>query len=103
MDEQELSNVFETLLKDNGLSLNINPANYSIKSPAAIDIEHDEEGNLVGIGVYDGLLSLYFTEVSPLLVESLLGVCFIAHNGKSDFEQLRAWGIPVSQSQLIWD
>lgn len=102
--ELELLNELTVICQANNLSPIIDPIGLvELRSPCAVDVEHDEEGNLVGIGVYDGTHSYYWTKVEPLLQRLLIDVSLIGHNGKSDFEQLRAWGIPVSDSQLIWD
>ena len=69
----------------------------------ATDVEHDEAGNMVGIGLYDGNRSLYFTKATPRLKEVLESAQLICHNGVSDLECLRMWGINVRDSQLIWD
>lgn len=98
--ESELRKTLTDVCNANNIKLKVNTLSFNLNSPAAIDIEHDEEGNLVGIGVFDGIHSYYFTYVPQW---DLSQVLFIAHNGKSDFEQLRAWGIPLSDSQLIWD
>lgn len=103
MDEIELRAIFTSLCKEHGLNVQINPVDFTIKSPAALDVEHDEEGNLVGIGVYDSYRSLYFTSVSDMLRDMLLQVNLIGHNAKGDFDSLRQWEVPLSDSQLIWD
>src|SRR5690242_1936592 len=86
--EEELRKVLTEICDKHGIHVEVNPATYEIKSPAAVDVEHDEEGNLVGIGVYDGSYSFYFTNVSDSLRTSLLRLSIIAHNGTSDFELL---------------
>ena len=101
--ESELESILSSICDQHGIKVLIDPQDFVLQSPAAVDVEHDEQGNLVGIGVFDGLHSYYFTLVTPELSRRLISVDLIAHNGKSDFEQLRAWGIPVSDSQLIWD
>lgn len=101
--ESELSQTLKNICSSLGLTVVINPENVVLNSPAAIDVEHDEEGNLVGIGVYDGKISFYFTTVTPDLVTVLLGSNLLAHNGVGDFESLRTWGIPVSDTQLVHD
>ena len=101
--EQELRDTFIALCQTHGIEVKIDPNDYTIGSPAALDVEHDEEGNLVGIGVYDGQSSLYFTSIDSRLSDSLLRTQLIAHNGKGDFECLRMWGINVSDAQLVWD
>jgi DNA polymerase-1 len=101
--ELELTGIFDELCHKYSIVIVTNPESFDIKSPAAIDVEHDEEGNLVGIGVYDGTSNLYFTAVNARLCDVLSGTELIAHNGKSDFELLQQWGIPVLDSQLTWD
>src|SRR5579859_3728630 len=97
--KQQLSDVCEKYR----IKVLIDPVEFEIKSPAAVDVEHDEQGNLVGIGVYDGTNSIYFTQITSLLSESLRSISIICHNGIGDFECLRQWGIPVSESKLGWD
>ncbi len=101
--ESALLATFEAICIKHEIDVLVNPLQYEIKSPCAVDVEHDEEGNLVGIGVFDGTSALYFTTVSERLRTSLLSLSFIAHNGKGDFDSLRQWGISVSDAQLMWD
>lgn len=101
--ELELTAIFDELIQQYGLKIEIDPESYQIQSPAAVDIEHDEEGNLVGIGVYDGLQARYFTRVTGNLRDTFRTLSCIAHNGKGDFECLRSWGIPISDTQLVHD
>lgn len=102
--EDELRATFTSLLQQYKINLVIDPVDYEIHSPAALDVEHDEQGNLVGIGVYDGRNAYYFTETRlNVLSEVLQKLRLIAHNGVGDFECLRQWGIPVSDAQLVWD
>ncbi len=103
MEEEELRGILTSLCIKHGIDVQVNPAHYDIKSPAAIDVEHDEEGNLVGIGVFDGKHSYYFTEVTEILDIEFQKLDFIAHNGISDLELLRQWGLLVSDKQLLWD
>lgn len=70
-DIATLLSTFMSLCTQHGIDVQIDPPEYSIKSPCAIDVEHDEEGNLVGIGVYDGIHSYYFTKVTPELKRQL--------------------------------
>lgn len=69
--ERELLDELTVICNVNNIDVIINPLTYAIQSPAAIDIEHDEEGNLVGIGLYDGVHSYYFTKVTPELKRQL--------------------------------
>lgn len=103
LTESEALAILESVCAKYQISVLIDPENYTIHSPAAVDVEHDEFGNMVGIGVYDGKSSLYFTTIRPSLVAIFAKLELIAHNGIGDMECLRSWGIPVQDSQLIWD
>ena len=82
--------------------VDIDPAVYRIVPGAvAIDVEHDEAGGLGGIGAFDGVKSYYWT--TPLIGGWIKGASLIAHNGVSDFECLRHWGVNVVDDQLMWD
>jgi DNA polymerase I len=101
--EESLLAELTAICNANHINVEVDPTNFSINSPAAIDVEHDEEGNLVGIGLYDGMSSYYFTSMTECLDIELQNLDLIAHNGKGDFECLRQWGALVSDKQLIWD
>jgi len=101
--ELDLLATLGAICERNGLSVIIDPVKFSIASPAAVDVEHDEEGNLVGIGVFDGQHSYYYTTVTNEVRRQILSVDIIAHNGKGDFDSLRQWGIDVHDSKLVWD
>lgn len=101
--ESELLSILTGICRDNHIEVIVDPKEFSITSPCAVDVEHDEEGNLVGIGVYDGTRMAYYTRVAQDMARQLLSVGIIAHNGKGDSDSLRQWGIPVLDSQLIWD
>jgi DNA polymerase I len=103
LSEAEARHLLEGVCAEYQIEVLIDPVSYKIQSPCSVDVEHNESGGMVGVGVYDGKQSLYFTKVSSSLVFSLLGCGLVAHNGKTDFECLRQWGIPVSDAQLIWD
>lgn len=101
--EQELQAIFNELIQKYNLKIEIDPKEYDIQSPCSVDVEHDEQGNLVGIGVYDGIRCLYFTGVNDNLSSNLCKLSLIAHNGNGDLELLNQWGIPVKKEQLVWD
>lgn len=101
--EAELLSELTTVCEANHIEVKIDPADFSLSSLCSLDVEHDEEGNLVGIGVYDGSQSLYFTTVSERLYSLLMACDILAHNGKGDFDSLRQWGIPIPDTQLVWD
>lgn len=101
--EQDLLSELEGICAINGIKVEVNPSDLSLNKRASVDVEHDESGELVGIGLYDGARSLYFTSVTKRVVDLFIDLEIIAHNGKGDFESLRQWGIPVQDSQLVWD
>lgn len=75
------------------------------KSPIALDIEHDEWGNYVGCGLLNiGSTNIYYFSSLCLLTHiDFSSMAIVAHNGKSDLEILRSWGINVSDNQLVHD
>lgn len=97
----ELISTFTQLIQKHGIKLEINPEFYDLQSPIAIDVEHDEAGGLVGIGAYDGQHAYYWTSAN--IGGWIRNAQLIAHNGLSDFECLRQWGINVKDEQLVWD
>lgn len=99
---EELMQTFYRLIEQYRINLIINPTDYGrIESPVALDVEHDENGGLVGIGIYDGKNAYYWTDtnIGPWITD----ITILAHNGVSDFDCLRMWGIPVKDEQLFWD
>jgi len=96
-----LIDTFRGLIAQYDIKLEINPKVYELHSPVAVDVEHDEAGGLVGIGAYDGQRAYYWT--TSHVGGWILTADLIAHNGVTDFECLRQWGINVQDIQLIWD
>lgn len=94
---------FSALLNTHGIKLEIDPVDFALRSPCAIDVEHDEQGNMVCIGVYDGQSSYCFTNITKCLVDAVASSDLIAHNGVGDMDCLRLWGIPAQDSKLVWD
>lgn len=90
-----------SVILQEGIELEINPESYMVQSPCAVDIEHDEQGNLVGIGVFDGKRAYYWT--TPFVGGWIETHDLIMHNGVSDIEALRMWGVNVRDEQLIHD
>lgn len=103
--QQKLLDELDLAISKTGIKLCIdNPIGTAfLEGPIALDVEHDEQGNLVGIGVCNGIQCDYWTKVFPDLVQYLVSQQIIAHNGVSDFECLKIWGINVRDEQLIHD
>lgn len=89
-----------------GIDLCINDVTTlpSLAPCIALDVEDDEKGNFVGVGLYDGNgRVLYFSEVSDALLSAVKVRNLVAHNGKSDLHKLRSWGFKVTSKHLVWD
>jgi len=102
--QSELLQTFTTLCATYKINLRINA--WEDKTPflpVSMDVEHDEQGNLVGMGFCKGNDVWYFTEMRPNLKWLIEKGEFICHNGKGDFDCLRQWGIAIRDEQLIWD
>lgn len=71
----------------------------------SLDIEHDELGAYVGLGIYypPTRTCHYFSDLRCAHSLDLSSVSIVAHNGKTDIALLQAWGFKVSQSQLVHD
>lgn len=101
----QLSQTLERICTELQLEIAIDPTEcrFTLDMPVAVDVEHDEKGNLVGIGVCQNKKIVYFTAVSPILIDLLGQFRLAMHNGQGDMECLRSWGIPVQDSDLVWD
>jgi DNA polymerase-1 len=76
----------------------------SLRGVLAMDVEDNEAGKFVGIGLYDGGKSvLYFTRITEALKAFLEAAQFVCQNGKYDLHQLRRWGVNVRAEQLVFD
>lgn len=95
--------VFSGLMREHKLSLVLNHV-QKFEGPWALDVEHDEQGTFVGVGLYNGSgVVSYFNDLVLLNNCDFRTVSLICHNGRSDFECLRSWGINVTDHQLHWD
>jgi len=104
--QREQINTFETLLTTFGIRSVVNePLPSDITEPVACDVEHDEAGGFVGIGVYLGSSNTHYWISDPSVVSrtAFLSLALIAHNGLSDISSLREWGFNVSDGGLFWD
>jgi DNA polymerase-1 len=70
----------------------------------ACDVEDDERGAFVGLGVWDGIGPvLYFSALTDGLRSFLEKAQFVGHNFKSDLHKLKTWGVAVHSGQLVFD
>jgi len=74
---------------------------------ASLDVEDDEQGNFVGIGIYglpvmEGNFACYYWSDWEI-AKTLIIPRFVAHNGISDLRKLQKWGFKIDESWLIYD
>ena len=87
-----------------GVELVINPSEVPNGSTAVVDVETDEKGNFVGVGVMcDPSRVSYYSSLNPGLCAYLAGANLIGHNCKFDARQLRSWGVDVLSKRLVHD
>jgi DNA polymerase-1 len=89
-----------------GVPLEINPPAYRLYSDTVVvDVEDNEQGGFVGLGVYSpkGSSVAYYTALNDNLKEWLGGLKLIGHNIKYDMHQLRKWGVPIRAEQAAHD
>lgn len=102
--QQKLIGDLSSCVSGIGISINVNPKGKTYTGPTALDVEHDESGGFVGCGLYCGGSSVdYYSDLLLLRSIDFLSLAIVAHNGISDLEVLREWGIHVTDSQLVWD
>lgn len=102
--QRKLLEELDAVISKEGIDLKINPWGELVPSlPVSLDIEHDEQGNMVGIGICKGKRCWYFTTLNIGFINQLKLGQYICHNGVSDFECLRHWGINIKEEQLYWD
>ena len=87
-----------------GVELKVNPEGVPNGDTAVIDVETDENGNFVGIGIMcDSSSVSYYSELRPDVRLYLSHISLIGHNLKFDARQLYNWGIKIDPSHLIHD
>lgn len=90
-----------------GVQLVINMERYtspiSFPETVALDVEDDENGGFVGLGIYDPVSGQCYYWSHLGLAREIDIPKFIAHNGISDIRKLQKWGFKVDESNLIWD
>ena len=105
--QQKLLSELNSVISQVGIDLTIDSEGYldalDSECPISLDVEHDEQGNLVGIGLCYDEQCAYFTKITPRLEACIELSEIIAHNGVSDLECFRMWGINVSDNALVWD
>jgi DNA polymerase-1 len=105
MQSEELISIFNELIERYEISLRINESFPKIQEPIALDVEHDEAGTFVGCGLYVGSTNTcyYYSDLLLLNDIDFSTLSLICHNGRTDFDCLKSWGIDVKDTQLYWD
>ena len=87
-----------------GVELKINPEGAVYAETIIVDVETDERGNFVGIGIMDSPLAVhYYSVLRPDLCALLSVHKIIGHNIKFDARQLKGWGVDIKPEQLVQD
>lgn len=87
-----------------GVELRINPEGVPNGATAVVDVETDENGGFVGIGIMCDPDSVsYYSTLRPDVRAYLASTALIGHNLKFDARELRSWGVDVRQEQLAQD
>lgn len=109
LTEEELRSIFTSLLQQHKINLIIDPEDYEISKAitgtVALDVEHNEAGEFVGCGLAltGSNTVLYYSSLRTLNRVDFHPLSIVAHNGISDFECLRQWGIDIKDEQLVHD
>jgi len=105
LQPEELISIFNELIERYGISLRINEPFPEVKEPISLDVEHDEAGTFVGCGLYVNSLNTcyYYSDLVRLNDIDFSTLSLICHNGRTDFDCLKSWGIDVKDTQLYWD
>jgi len=69
-----------------------------------VDVEHDEKGNFVGLGLtLDGTEVYYYTFITEQVKVFLSAAKLIGHNVKSDVHHMLRWGIKCGVDAIYYD
>ena len=87
-----------------GVELLIDPEGVPDGKSAVVDVEDNEKGVFVGIGIMcDPTTVRYYSTLNPDLVAYLGSIDLIGHNIKSDAHKLRSWGVVIDAKRLKHD
>ena len=103
--QRSLINACDTAISGTNLVIKINESLPLGTSQVSVDIEHDESGGFVCVGLYvPALNTCYsFTDVQLLHNINFSSLYVIAHNGRTDLELLQIWGCNVDPKDLAYD
>lgn len=79
-------------------------AREAASSVLVVDVEDDEKGGFVGIGLsWGGSVVFYQTKITPYLRQILEQSILIGHNIKYDCHQLKSWGVDIRSFRIGGD
>ncbi len=101
----ELTEQFEHIVAQLGIKLYVNkPLPSNISEPVSIDVEHDEEGGFVGVGLYHASSNSHYWYCNWVPnYPDISALALVAHNGVSDIDMLQQWGWKVKYDNLVHD
>ena len=92
--QQSLLDVLSSVISREGIDIAYNELpDFTPGESVSIDVEHDESGAFVGVGMYRAVdrRAYYYSDISVLLRVPLSSLSLIGHNGVSDIECLQTW------------
>lgn len=104
--QKNILDALDLAVSQEGIDIHYNEIpNFLSSEIVSIDVEHDEQGAFVGVGVYRAADSraYYYNDIHTLLRVPISALSLIGHNGISDIECLQMWGVQIEYEQLIWD
>src|SRR5579872_2639025 len=99
--QKKLIEECDSVILQEGIDLYIDKTPIPVTGVWSLDVEHNEQGVFVGIGLSHEKVCPYFTKIDKWLATTIENLQLIMHNGVSDIECLRTWGVNVRDEQLI--
>lgn len=85
------------------LEINPNGGLQIFPEGSSLDVEDDEQGNFVGLGIYSPQSNTVWYWSDFELAKKIQIPKFCAHNGRTDLYKLQQWGFNVTEENLVWD
>ncbi len=103
--QQTLINACDLVINGTNLVILVNEPFPLVDEAISIDIEHDEFGEPVCVGLYvlSSNTCYSYTDLQHLRNFNLRSLDLIAHNGRTDLELLEIWGCAISPKELFYD
>ena len=104
--QKNLLDELNSVISQEGIEIRHNEIpDFKPGESVSIDVEHDEQGAFVGVGMYRAAdcRAYYYSDIHCLLRVPISSLSLIGHNGISDIECLQTWGVQVVYEQLVHD